>query len=200
MIFGSGKTRQLPPQAIKILAYRRHGQYPHLNQNSSRLAPMEPGPVKAHILVVDDETNVLTTVQAILQQEGYEVDAAPGGAQALAAIQSRHYDLVLTDLKMPVVDGLEVLSHVRKHSPETVTIMMTGYASLDSALEAVRLGAYEYLLKPTEVPQLKMAGKGAPARKRLFQNDNLLNSTPPPSTPTRPDSQAALKNNPNPHV
>src|SRR5262245_16894676 len=193
MIFGSGKTRQLPPQAIKILAYRRHGQYPHLKQNSSRLAPMEPGPVNAHILVVDDETNVLTTVQAILQQEGYEVDAAAGGAQALAAIQSRHYDLVLTDLRMPAVDGLEVLSHVRKHSPETVTIMMTGYASLDSALEAVQLGAYEYLLKPTEVPQLKLAVKRSLERKRFSEIDTLYNSSLAIAAESDHDAEAISK-------
>jgi signal transduction histidine kinase len=138
---------------------------------------MDPTPAKAQILVVDDETSVLTTVQAILQQEGYEVDAASGGAEAITAIQSRHYDLVLTDLKMPVVDGLEVLSQVRKHSPETVTIMMTGYASLDSALEAVQLGAYEYLLKPTEVPQLKLAVQRSLERKRLSEVDTLYNSS-----------------------
>ena len=138
---------------------------------------MELGSLKAHILVVDDETSVLTTVQAILQEEGYEVDAAPGGSQALSAIQARHYDLVLTDLKMPGVDGLQVLAHVRKHSPETVTIMMTGYASLDSAIEAVQLGAYEYLLKPTEVPQLKLAVKRSLERKRLSEIDTLYNSS-----------------------
>lgn len=138
---------------------------------------MELGSLKAHILVVDDETSVLTTLQAILQQEGYSVDAAPGGAQALAAIQARHYDLVLTDLKMPGVDGLQVLAQVRKHSPETVTIMMTGYASLDSAIEAVQLGAYEYLLKPTEVPQLKLAVKRSLERKRLSEIDTLYNSS-----------------------
>ncbi len=137
---------------------------------------MKPAPARPHILVVDDEENVLSTVQAILQQEGYEVDAASGGAEAITAIQSRHYDLVLTDLKMPMVDGLEVLSQVRKHSPETVTIMMTGYASLDSALEAVQLGAYEYLLKPTEVPQLKLAVKRSLERKRLSEIDALYNA------------------------
>ena len=106
------------------------------------------------ILVVDDEPNVLSTIQAILQHEGYVVDACGDGAAALRAIRERHYDLVLTDLKMPGVDGLAVLAEVRRQAPETVTVMMTGYGSIDSALEAIQLGAYEYLLKPTEVPEL----------------------------------------------
>lgn len=151
---------------------------------------MEPATAKAHILVVDDEPNVLATVQAILRQEGYEVDAATGGAEALAAIQSHHYDLVLTDLKMPGIDGLGVLAEVRKRSPDTVTLMMTGYASLDSALEAVQLGAYEYLLKPTEVPQLKLAVKRSLERKRFSEIDTLYNVSLSIISQTDPDPSA----------
>jgi signal transduction histidine kinase len=132
---------------------------------------MEVQPTR--ILVVDDEPNVLLTVQAILSQEGYEVDAVPDGAAALRAIRGRHYDLVLTDLKMPGVDGLGVLAEVRKRSPSTVTLMMTGYGSVDSALEAVQLGAYEYLVKPTEIPELKQAVRRSLERKRLSEIDTL---------------------------
>ncbi|MGZ4827712.1 MAG: response regulator, partial [Terriglobales bacterium] len=101
---------------------------------------------RAKILVVDDEASVLLTVVAILEQEGFDVDSAGGGEQAIQAIRSTRYDLVLTDLKMPGVDGLQVLEEVRKTSPSTVTVMMTGYGSVDSAFEAVQRGAYEYLL------------------------------------------------------
>jgi signal transduction histidine kinase/CheY-like chemotaxis protein len=128
---------------------------------------------KAKILVVDDEKNVLVTVVAILQQEGYDVDAAPDGASALEAIRTRHYDLVLTDLKMPGVDGLAVLEEVRKRSPATVTVMMTGYGSVDSALEAVQRGAYEYLLKPAEVADLKAAVSRSLERKQFSEIDTL---------------------------
>src|SRR5439155_25680969 len=114
-------------------------------------------PTKARNLVVDDEPNVLLTTQVILQQEGYDVEAISQGKAALESIRQRHYDLVLTDLKMPEVDGLAVLAEVRKCSPLTVTVMMTGYGSVDSAFEAVQLGAYEYLLKPIEVDDLKQA-------------------------------------------
>lgn len=128
---------------------------------------------RAKILVVDDEKNVLVTVVAILQQEGYDVDAAPDGQTAIELIQTRQYDLVMTDLKMPGVDGLAVLEEVRRTSPSTVTLMMTGYGSVDTALEALQRGAYEYLLKPTEVADLKAAVKRSLERKRLSEIDTL---------------------------
>ena len=130
-------------------------------------------PARAHILIVDDEPSVLLTVTAILRQEGYSVDAVPDGSAAIEKIGAAHYDLVLTDLKMPGIDGLQVLEEVRKRSPKTVTVMMTGYASVDSALEAIQRGAYEYLLKPTEVEDLKAAVRRSLERKRLSEIDTL---------------------------
>ncbi len=127
----------------------------------------------AKILVVDDEANVLFTTTSILRQEGYDVEGVGSGADAIRAIREKYYDLVLTDLKMPGVDGLAVLAEVRKRSPSTVTVMITGYGSVDSALEAIQLGAYEYLLKPTEVPDLKLAVKRSLERKRLSEIDTL---------------------------
>jgi len=128
---------------------------------------------EATILVVDDEPNVLVTLRAILQEDGYSVDTAADGEAAIDAIRSRKYDLVLTDLKLPGIDGLGVLAEVQKSSPQTVTIMMTGYGSVNSAIEAVHLGAYEYLLKPMEVPELKQAVRRSLERKRLSEIDTL---------------------------
>src|SRR5438270_4479160 len=128
---------------------------------------------KAKILVVDDEPTILLTLTAILELEGYDADSASGGAEAISAIRQHHYDLVLTDLKMPGVDGLAVLEAVRKSSPHSVTIMMTGYGSLHSAIEAVQAGAYEYLVKPTELEQLKLAVQRSLERKRLSEIDTL---------------------------
>ncbi len=130
-------------------------------------------PAQAKILVVDDETNVLLTMTSILRQEGFEVDEANGGEKALAAIRERSYDLVLTDLNMPGVNGMQVLAEVRKLSPSTVTVVITGYGSLNSALEAIQLGAYEYLLKPTEVEELKQAVRRSLDRKRLSETETL---------------------------
>jgi signal transduction histidine kinase len=132
---------------------------------------------KAKILLVDDEPAVLMTVAEILRLEGYELDAVENGEQAVKAVRERNYDLVLTDLRMKGIDGLGVLAEVRKQSPNTVTVMMTGYGSVDSALEAVQLGAYEYLLKPVEVSALKSAVSRSLERKRLSEIDTLYHVT-----------------------
>src|SRR3954469_11863816 len=128
---------------------------------------------KPKILVVDDEPNVLLTMSAILRQEGYDVDEASNGAQALQALAARRYDLVLTDLNMPQVDGMAVLEAVQKRAPSTVTLVITGYASVPTALRALQLGAYEYLLKPTEIEDLKQAVRRSLERKRLSEIDTL---------------------------
>jgi signal transduction histidine kinase len=128
---------------------------------------------EATILVVDDEPNVLITLRAILREDGYTVDTAPSGEEAIEAIRACKYDLVLTDLKLPGIDGLGVLDEVQKTSPATVTIMMTGYGSVNSATEAVHLGAYEYLVKPMEVTELKQAVRRSLERKRLSEIDTL---------------------------
>jgi signal transduction histidine kinase len=130
-------------------------------------------PVRARILLVDDEPNILMTVKEILVRQGYDVDAEPDGLSALKALHHSTYDLVLTDLKMEGMDGLALLEEVRKHSPQTVTVMMTGYGSVDSATEAVRLGAYEYLLKPVAVEELKQAVERSLERKRFSEIDTL---------------------------
>jgi signal transduction histidine kinase len=143
---------------------------------------IHPGPAylmetQPKILVVDDEASVLLTMTSILRQEGYDVDGVADGASALKAIRERYYDLVLTDLNMPGVDGLAVLAEVRKRSPRTVTVVITGYGSTESAIEAVQLGAYEYLQKPTEVADLKLAVKRSLERKRLSEIDTLYRVT-----------------------
>src|SRR5205807_924986 len=89
----------------------------------------------ARVLVVDDEESVVVTIKAILQLDGYEVSTSTTGAGARAMIREREYDLVLTDLRLEDGDGLDVLRAVRERTPETVTIMLTGYASLESAIQ-----------------------------------------------------------------
>jgi signal transduction histidine kinase/DNA-binding response OmpR family regulator len=128
---------------------------------------------RPRILIVDDEVNLLLTLEAILRPEGYDTEAVSTGVAAIEAIQQRRFDLVLTDLKMPGVDGFAVLEAVRNCSPDTVTVVMTGYGSVASALDAVQLGAYEYLLKPTEVADLKAAVRRSLERKRLSEIDTL---------------------------
>ncbi len=133
------------------------------------MVPLPAASPNPRVLVVDDEPSVLITTRAVLEQEGYIVETATGGEVALALIADHDFDLVLTDLNMPKVDGLAVLAEVQRRSPNTATIMITGYASVQSALDAVQLGASEYLMKPVEIPQLKLAIKRSLERKRLSE-------------------------------
>src|SRR5438874_2299333 len=123
----------------------------------------------ARVLVVDDEESVVVTIKAILQLDGYEVSTSTTGAGARAMIREREYDLVLTDLRLEDGDGLDVLRAVRERTPETVTIMLTGYASLESAIQALRAGAYDYLIKPSEVEELRSTVARGIERRRLGQ-------------------------------
>src|SRR6266513_1467745 len=113
------------------------------------------------VLVVDDEESVVMTIKAILQLDGYNVATTMSGAEARAMVRETEYDLVLTDLRLEDGDGLDVLKAVRESYPDTVTIMLTGYASLESAIQALRAGAYDYLIKPSEVEELRSTvGRG----------------------------------------
>ena len=105
----------------------------------SRVAP------GARILVVDDEDNVLITIKAILEMDGHVIDVAQTGAEAVEMINATDYDVVLTDLRLGDASGQDVLASVRKRRPTTVTLMLTGYASIESAIGALRQGAYDYL-------------------------------------------------------
>ncbi len=120
-----------------------------------------------HILVVDDEPGVLTTIQAILKMEGHDVQGVASGHEALNLVRKQTFDLILTDLRLGSDDGLDMLAELRKLAPDTVAIVLTGYASLESAIEAMRQGAYDYLAKPTDVEELKLTVARALERQRL---------------------------------
>ena len=137
------------------------------------MVPLPAAVPNPRVLVVDDEPSVLLTTRAVLEQDGYQVETASGGEAALAMIATQDFDIVLTDLNMPKVDGLVVLAEAQRRSPNTATIMITGYASVQSAIEAVQLGASEYLMKPVEIPQLRLAIKRSLERKRLSEIGTL---------------------------
>ena len=130
--------------------------------------PMEASAdVPARILVIDDEETVLISIQGVLELDGYQVAATTSGVHALELAQSQFFDLVLTDLRLADKDGLELLSDLRSVSPESVAITLTGYASLDTALTALREGAYDYLIKPCDVLQLRTSVQRGLERSRL---------------------------------
>src|ERR671937_1145382 len=124
---------------------------------------------RPRVLVVDDEESVVVTIKAILQLDGYEVSTTTSGETAKQLVHDTEFDLVLTDLRLEDGDGLDVLKAVREHTPETVTIMLTGYASLESAIQALRAGAYDYLIKPSEVEELRSTVARGIERRRLGQ-------------------------------
>jgi CheY-like chemotaxis protein len=104
---------------------------------------------------VDDEENVRITTAAILEQEGYDVATASDGREALEMAARGHYDLVLTDLRMDDMDGSTLLHELQQRHPSVVTIVLTGYASIESSIDALRQGVYDYLVKPCMIEDLK---------------------------------------------
>ena len=104
----------------------------------------------AKILIADDEKTIRESLRQVLSEEGYETDTAEDGQEALNKIHDTDYDVVLTDIKMPNVDGMELLEKAAQFSPNTFFIIMTAYASVKTAVDAMREGAYDYLIKPVE--------------------------------------------------
>lgn len=128
------------------------------------------------VLVVDDEENVRITTAAILEQEGYEVSTASDGREALEMAARGHYDLVLTDLRMDDMDGSTLLHELQQRHPNVVTIVLTGYASIESSIDALRQGVYDYLVKPCMVEDLKRTvGRALEHREQRMQISELSN-------------------------
>ncbi len=119
------------------------------------------------VLVVDDEESVATTIEAILRLDGHDVIAVTSGAEAVRLLNERQFDVVLTDLRLGDMDGIDVLREVQRTSPDTASIMLTGYASLESAVAALRSGAYDYLMKPSDVEELRATVNRAIERRQL---------------------------------
>ena len=115
----------------------------------------------ARILVVDDEPGIREFLQIMLEREGYEVSSAENGTEAISRFKKKKYDVVIADIKMPKVSGLEVLSSVKEISPETKVIMITAHASFESAVEAMNQGAYDYITKPFNVDEIKVTVSNA---------------------------------------
>jgi len=124
-------------------------------------------PMVARVLVVDDEEPVTLTIQGILELDGYAVTATTSGEHALELIGTQQFDVVLTDLRLDGMDGIDLLRELRRQSPECVSIVVTGYASLDSAVKALREGAYDYLVKPCDILEMRTTVARAVERSRL---------------------------------
>ncbi len=127
----------------------------------------------AKILIVDDEPLIRLSLTEWLKEENYLTLAAEDGPSALAAVQREPWDIMLLDLKMPGMDGIEVLREVKKIAPETTVIMMTAYASVASSVQAMKEGAYDYIVKPFDVQELTVLLKRIVEHQQLV-NENIL--------------------------
>ncbi len=126
------------------------------------------------ILIIDDTTYILELLSEFLGTKGYEVHIARDGAAGIAGLEKDSYDLVLTDLKMPGLGGMDVLNYVIGHCPETLCIILTGHGSIKNAVEAVRAGAYDYLTKPVDLEEILIAIQRAVEFRNLKRENVLL--------------------------
>ncbi len=126
---------------------------------------------KINVLIADDEDGLRSTIAAWLKDEGFGVEEAPDGTEAIKKVQARDFDVALLDIKMPGANGLEVLRYIKKNSGQTEVVMMTGMSDVSMAVEAMKLGAREYLTKPLDmdqlVPQLRNLLKKRDAEDRI---------------------------------
>lgn len=128
----------------------------------------------ARVLIVDDEKIIRDSFSRVLLKEGYRVEAVESGRLALERAAEEPPDIVLLDLKMPGLDGMETLRQLRERNPDTVSVIITGYPTIESAVKAVKLGAYDYLTKPCSPEELRIVAARAAERKRLtWENEKL---------------------------
>lgn len=143
--------------------------FPESIPPDSMLPP--PGDLDAEeatrILVVDDEPVIRELLADFLSLEGFNVRVAENGSVALAELSKHRYDLVLSDLKMPTMGGIELLDAIAKHTPEVVTVIMTGFGTVETAIDAMKRGAYDYILKPFKVEEVVHTVRRALEKKRL---------------------------------
>jgi len=130
--------------------------------------------MKARILLVDNDSDMVALLQHHLESEGWNVTALTSGVEACSALQQEEFTLVLTDLVMEPVDGLAVLQEARRTQPHARVVLMTAFGSLESAIDAIRHGAYDYLIKPFKLPELNRVVRRALDEQRLREENRRL--------------------------
>src|SRR5512139_1359680 len=128
----------------------------------------------ARVLVVDDEPMVGISLTNWLREENYFVKAVCDGPTAICAVREELWDIVLLDYKMPGMDGLEVLRNIKEISPKTVVLMMTAYASIPNSVQAMKEGAFDYIVKPLDVEELSLMLTKIVERQQLITENLLL--------------------------
>jgi DNA-binding NtrC family response regulator len=130
--------------------------------------------VSKSILIIDDEAGLRELMSTVFSEAGYETAAAPDGAAGLAAAKEGDFDLLLLDMSLPKMSGLEVLGRIKEVKPDLPVIMVTAYGSTQTAIEALRLGAYDYITKPFELDELQMVAERALEQRRVIDENRFL--------------------------
>ena len=128
----------------------------------------------ARLLIVDDEESIRETLKEILEYEGYEIEEAPDGEAALALIKKFNYDAVLADIKMPKLDGMELLEMSKEFAPEIPFIMISGHGTMDTAVEATKKGAFDFINKPPDLNKLLITVRNAVDKNNLVIETKVL--------------------------
>ncbi|KPK89625.1 MAG: hypothetical protein AMJ94_11665 [Deltaproteobacteria bacterium SM23_61] len=135
---------------------------------------MSENPLPPRVMIVDDEKVIRDSFSRVLLKEGYRVETAESGRLALERIAEEPPDVLLLDLKMPGLDGMEILRELKEQVPDVVSIMITGYPTIESAVKAVKMGAYDYLTKPCSPEEIRIAvARAAERRKLVWENEKL---------------------------
>ncbi len=130
--------------------------------------------IKERILVIDDEKRICDSLSSLLTDSGYEVETFQSSDEAAEEIKRGRFDLIISDIKMPGLSGFDILRLARTVDPQALVILLTGFGSLESAMEAINQGVYDYLLKPVEFPQLELVIKRGLERRRLGRAKSFL--------------------------
>jgi DNA-binding NtrC family response regulator len=125
----------------------------------------------ARILIVDDDENIRRLLSSVLGDEGYVVDAAGNGAEAIQKAEAKFYDLAFIDMRLPDTNGLELLTHINRINPNTIKIILTGYPSPQNSMEASKRGAVGYMIKPVEMDKLLRTAKEHLQKQKETPND-----------------------------
>jgi len=149
---------------------------------------------KPRLLLAEDDEALASLLEEYLLEAGYDLVVHHRGDTALQALQQQHFDLVLSDIVMPGADGLTLLRHVHDHMPDTLLLLMTGYSGIENALHAVEQGAYDFVSKPFQLPEIRVRLDNAARYQRLLTRYKiLLGDSAKPVAEPQPDGEMVAR-------
>jgi DNA-binding NtrC family response regulator len=161
-------------ESVELPSFVRPAVAPAAAAMSAAAKPIPKAKSVTNVLVVDDEKTVCNSCRKILTQEGYKVDTALSGEEALTKVKGSGFDVLITDWKMPELDGIEMARRIKKENPNIEVIMITGYPSVESSIKAMRSGVSDYVPKPFTPEELSDAVMRALAKGHAVPADLVL--------------------------